>query len=160
MDIYEYAMGLEKEGERFYREVALKAENKGIRNILNMLAEAEVVHYRTFKEMKDGHNISLPDTAILKDVKNIFKDILDKKEFSNLDLSQVDLYKKAEEIEKKSRDFYIEKSGEVKDEKEKEIFLKIADEERMHFQVLEHIIDFVSRPLNWLENPEWYNQEE
>lgn len=160
MDIYEYAMQMEKDGESFYREIALKAENKGIRNIFNMLADAEVVHYRTLREMKEGHKITLPDNAILRDVKNIFKDILDKKEFSNLDLSQVDLYKKAEEIEKRSRGFYLEKAGEVKEASDKDIFLKIADEENRHFHVLENIIDFVSRPLHWLENPEWYNQEE
>ncbi len=82
------------------------------------------------------------------------------KDFGGIFLPQIELYKKAQEIEKKSWDFYLEKGGEVNDPLQKEIFLKVADEEKNHYFILETIIDFVSRPQQWLEDPEWYHLEE
>ena len=73
--------------------------------------------------------------------------------------SQIVLYRKAQDIEKKTRDFYREKSAEV-DEAQRTMFLKIADEEQKHYDILENIIDVVTRPETWLENPEWYHLEE
>jgi rubrerythrin len=45
-------------------------------------------------------------------------------------------------------------------ETHKEIFLKLADEEKKHYFLLENIIDFVSRPQKWLENAEFYHLDE
>ncbi len=39
MNIYEFAMQMEKDGEAFYRNLALKVSNLVLKNILNMLAE-------------------------------------------------------------------------------------------------------------------------
>jgi len=46
------------------------------------------------------------------------------------------------------------------DESQKAMFLKITEEEQRHFNILETIIDMVSRPQTWLENPEWYHLED
>lgn len=77
----------------------------------------------------------------------------------NINASEVDLYRKAQEIEQKTRDFYREKSGEVNGG-QREILLKIANEEQKHFDILENIIQMVLRPETWLENAEWYRLEE
>jgi len=84
----------------------------------------------------------------------------EEKDVSGLDASQVELYKKAQGIEKKSEDFYTEKAKEVSDDSQKQTLLAIARQEKTHYLLLEKIIDFVSRPQMWLENPEWYHLEE
>ncbi len=160
MDIYEYAMKMEKDGEVLYREMAAETENTGIRNILIMLADAEVRHYDTFKKMKETEKVEVPDTRILNNVKNIFKKIKETGELSNLKISQLELYKKAQGIEKKSEEFYLKEAEEVKDESQKRAFRKIAKEESEHYLILENIINLVERPQQWLENPEWYHLEE
>jgi rubrerythrin len=159
MDIYEYAMQMEKDGENFYRELAGKAKNEGTRNILARLANAEVIHYRLFAYMNKHETTQPVDLAYLADIKNIFVKMREGKEPMSMNHSQIDLYRKAQELEKKTRDFYREKAGEV-DESQKAMFLKIADEEQKHFNILETIIDMVSRPQTWLENPEWYHRED
>ena len=159
MDIYAYAMQMEKDGEQLYRELAQETRNTGLRNIFIMLADAEVGHYNTFKKLKTHEKVDLPDTMITTDVKNIFVKIREAKEISNLDISQVNLYRKAQEIEKRSEEFYIVKGNEVDDEAQRNMFRKIADEEHKHFSILESIVDFVSRPEQWLENSEWYDLE-
>jgi len=159
MDIYAYAMQMEKDGENFYRELAEKAKNEGTRNILTMLANAEVEHYRIFADMKKHETTQPVDLAYLADIKNIFVKMRERKEPLAVNGPQIDLYRKAQELEKKTRDFYREKAGEV-DQAQKAIFLKIADEEQKHFTILESVIDMVSRPQAWLENPEWYHLED
>lgn len=160
MDIYEYAMQMEKDGEGLYRELAKKTGNTGLRNILTMLADAEVVHYNTFRKMKAGEKVELPETMIMRDVKNIFVQIRENREISSLNISQIELYKKAEEIEKRSEEFYLNKGSEVNNESQKNLFKKIAGEEHNHFIILENIIDFISQPEQWLEDAEWYHLEE
>ncbi len=158
MDIYEYAMQMEKDGENFYRELVTKTSNRGLKTILGMLADAEVKHYKLFENMKRNNAVHVADTPILADVKNIFIEMREKKQF-DIDVSQAELYRKAQAIEQKTRDFYLEKASQV-DPSQKEVFLKIADEERRHFIVLENLINLVNRPDIWLENPEWYHLED
>lgn len=160
MDIYEYAMKMEKDGEAFYRELASKTGNKGLRNILTRLADAEVKHYNIFRKMRENETGGETDAGILEGVKNIFERMRAGKEITGVEEREVELYRKAQDIERKSEEFYLEKAGEVEDTARKEMFRKIAGEERKHFQILSNIIDFVSRPEQWLENPEWYHLEE
>ncbi len=160
MNPYDYAMQMEKDGESYYRDGAARSSNKGLRNILTMLADAEVNHYNVFKQMKENEPVSVGDTAILSDVKNIFVAMRDEGDLEGLSVTQVELYKKAQEIEKKTEDFYLQQAIEVKDAGQKTIFQKIAEEEKKHYFILEQIIEFVSRPNHWLENAEWYHLEE
>ncbi len=44
MDIFDYAIQMEKDGEKYYREIAGKTNNKGLATIMNMLADEEVRH--------------------------------------------------------------------------------------------------------------------
>jgi rubrerythrin len=78
----------------------------------------------------------------------------------DIDAGQIELYKKAQDIEKKSRDFYLEKAEEVEEDFQKETFRKLAEEEKKHYFLLENVIQFVSRPQTWLENAEFYHLEE
>ncbi|MCF6147803.1 MAG: ferritin family protein [Candidatus Kuenenia sp.] len=160
MDIYEFAMQMEKDGEKYYRDSAQKVNNTGLKNILCILADAEAKHYDILQKMKQNETIHPPDTQILSNVKNIFIQMNENKDTFGVNISQIDLYKKAQDIEKKSKEFYLEKAEDAKDPSQREIFLKIAEEEKKHYSILENIINFVSRPLNWLENAEWYHLEE
>ncbi|MHC4943633.1 MAG: hypothetical protein ACYTG7_11505 [Planctomycetota bacterium] len=64
--------------------------------------------------------------------------------------SEIDLYRKAQELEKKSEAFYIKRAEETSDPQEKKTYLLIAAEEREHFRVLGDLIDFALRPAKFL----------
>jgi rubrerythrin len=160
MDIYDYAMKMEKDGEGYYRELAAKSSETGLRNIFTMLADAEVIHHNIFRRMKEHGKPEVAQTKILGDVRNIFEKMKEgTKKIEQLHITDTELYQKAKGIEKVSRDFYLKQAEEAEDPGQKEIFLKIADEEKKHFLILEEIILFVSRPHVWLENAEWYDLE-
>jgi len=159
MDIFEYAMQMEKDGENYYRQLVQQTANKGLKTILTMLADEEVKHYNAIDKMETGES-QMTETTILADAKNIFVQLKDSGEGFDVEISQIDLYKKAQDIEKKSRDFYLEKANEVGQNYQKELFLKLAEEEKKHYFLLDNIIEFVSRPEHWLENAEFCHLEE
>jgi rubrerythrin len=160
MNVYDYAMQLEKDGESYYREAASRSTHKGLTRILTMLADAEVIHYGIFSKMKEHKSWQLPDTTILKEVKNIFVKMKEEGGLESIGVSEIDLYTKAQDIEKMTEDFYLEKAARVEDTTERATFLQVAGEENKHYFILQQIIDFVSRPSQWLEDAEWYHLEE
>jgi rubrerythrin len=159
MDILKYAMQMEKDGEAYYRQLAQQTENKGLKSILTMLADEEVKHYKIIEKMETERPQPAP-AKILARAKNIFAKI--KKSDEGLDFAsgQIGLYRKAQDIEKKSEQFYREKVSKVTEEYQKEIFLQLAEEENKHYFLLENIIQFVSRPQTWVENAEFYHLDE
>ncbi|GAI89913.1 unnamed protein product, partial [marine sediment metagenome] len=111
MNIYKFAMKMEKDSENYYSELANKTGDVGLQNILKMLAKDEVKHYNIIEQMiKTDVSAELAETDILKNTKNIFIKIKGKNIVFNFDLSQVDFYHKAQEFEEKSYKFYIEMS--------------------------------------------------
>lgn len=154
MDIFQFAMKKEKFSEEYYRQLAEKTDNNGLKNICNMLANEESKHYKIVEQMSQKIPSEAAQTPILGNAKEIFEKMRKSAENFNFDISELELYQKARDIEKESRSFYLEKAEELKDSSQKEIFKKLADEEQKHFVLLEKICDFVDRPQWFLENAE------
>jgi rubrerythrin len=159
MNIFEFAMEKEKFSEDYYRRLSATSNNKGLKAIFNMLADEEAKHYKIVSDMKENIAPDLVETTILSNAKGVFAKMRQSVQNFDLNISQTELYRKAQNIEKQSRDFYLEKANEV-EKTQKGIFLKLADQEKKHYFLLENIIDFVSRPETWLENAEFYHLEE
>lgn len=159
MNIFEFAMEKEKYSEDYYRRLADKTSNKGLETIFNMLADEEAKHYKIVSDMKEDVAPDLANTTVLSDAKDVFTKMRESAQKFSFDISQTELYKKAQDIEKQSRNFYLEKAKEAEGT-QKEIFLRLAEEEKKHYFLLENIIDFVSRPQTWLENAEWHHLDE
>ena len=156
MDIFKFAMEKEKFSEDYYRRLAGKTTHKGLKNICNMLADEENKHYKIVEQMSKKISAKVAHTPILSNAKEIFERMRESTEKFNFDISELELYQKARDIETESRNFYLEKSEQVVDAGQKEIFQKLADEEQKHFILLDKICDFVARPRWFLENAEMY----
>ena len=159
MDIFDYALQMEKDGEQFYREIAEKTGNKGLQTILTMLADEEVKHYQVIERMRQD-KYQMTETTVLDDARNIFIKMKGQDETFEPDQEQAELYLRAQEIEKKSQQFYQEKARQTDKDDQKKLFERLAKEEEKHYFLLENIIEFVSRPKQWLENAEWHHLEE
>ena len=161
MDIYKYAMKMELDGRHFYLDLAEKTNNKGIKNILTMMAESEAKHYNIILSMQKNDKTQYStDTEVLTEVKNIFERMKEEKKELDVDVSQVEFYKEALEVEIDSEKFYLERADEEKDPHNKQIFLTLAKEEKSHCILLENLVNLVSQPDTWVENPEWYHVDE
>lgn len=156
MNIFQFAMDKEKFSEDYYRQLAEKTGNEGLRNICTMLAVEESKHYRIVQKMQSKTADEVTETSLLKNSREIFESMRKSAEKFNLDISELELYQKARDIEQQSKTFYLEKSEEVEDTNQKEIFKKLAKEEQKHYILIDKICDFVARPQWFLENAEMY----
>lgn len=160
MEAFNYAKIMEKDGEKFYRELSAAAESVGLKKILDLLAEAEVGHYNRLSEMERGVSPQLAATNILTDAKNVFTGMQSKSFDPKFSYSQVEVYKQALEIEEKSIEFYKKTAAEMKSSDQRDLFLRLAEEERSHYFLVDNILEFMLRPFRWLENAEFIHLDE
>jgi len=158
MDIYEFAAKMEKDGEALYRQLADDARNPGLKRILTALANDEVKHYHIVVQMRESAPSPVRPTDILANARNVFEQMRGK----DIDLTgtQVELYRQAQDIERKSKQFYVDAAQQVADSTQKELLAKIADEEARHFFLLDHVIEFLNRPRTWIEDAEFTHLDE
>ena len=156
MNIFEFAREKEKFSEDYYRKLAKKTNNKGLKNICLMLAEEEMKHYKIVQDMQNNSTQGLAKTSVIKDAQKIFESMKTAAEKFNFDISEQELYKKARDIEQQSIDFYLEKARETDNPYHKNIFTNLAEEEKKHYLLLDKICIFVERPKWFLENAEMY----
>jgi len=161
MSIFEFAMQMEVDGEKFYRELADKSSNSGLKKIFSNLADEEVNHYNVFKNIKEHSSLDIEGTTILEDSKNIFAQM---KAQNNTDVSadvdQKEAYKVALDMETNAYNYFEEKAEESSEPAEKKLLLAIAREERRHHRLIQGLIDFISQPETWLENAEFVHLTE
>lgn len=155
MNIYDYAMKVEKDGEAYYRELASKSPNDGLKKVFNLLADAEVKHYNVFKSMRDKDGKEILSLDISTDIKTIFETLSAEKNSVNFNLDEIKFYEDAIKREDDSYNFYLSKSEELSDENEKKVFLNIAQEEIKHKEILENILSFIQEPTNWVGSAEF-----
>lgn len=161
MDIYQFAMKMEKDGENYYRELSRSTNHEGLRHILTFLANEEVKHYKVVEQLsKKVENPSMAEETIFENVKNIFIKMKETEQDFHFDASEADLYRKAQKIEKESREFYLERANEVEGEPQKQLLLRLAEEEKKHEFLMENLVEFITRPETWIENAEWYHLDE
>jgi rubrerythrin len=156
MNVFQFAMQMEKDGEAFYRELAAKSNNTGLQKIFTMLAEEEVVHYNTFKRLFEKSPAEAVESNALSKAKTIFVEMKKSGNFNiSADTPQTEAYRKAMEAEKEAYIFYEKKAEEAGDDREKQVLLVFAREERHHYHLLENILEFVSQPESWTESAEF-----
>ena len=157
MGIFEFAMEKEKFSEEYYRDLANRANHVGIKNILTMLADEEAKHYQTAGRMRTETPEQVTDVPVLKRVRKVFEKMRGSPKELDFLTSEADLYRKACQIEKQSKEFYLERAEETQDPDQKRVFKLLAQEEDKHLVVMENIYSFVSKPESFLENAEMYH---
>jgi rubrerythrin len=160
MKALDYAVKMEKDGEKFYRGLAAKSPDQGVKFILNGLADDEVKHAQALLELAAGASPAMARTGILGGAQNVFSGMAARKAVAAAGTDQAALYEQALELERKSRDYYQAQAGGAALKPARELFLRLADEEGRHMLLLENMIEFISRPKTWLENAEFNHLEE
>jgi rubrerythrin len=145
---------MECEGQEYYHALASKTAHTGLKNILTMLADDEIKHQQAIENIRITSCVMAESQALNK-AKNVFRQM---KEFgAEVDLSgdEEKLYQHAMDLEAKSRAFYKDKADQVQTPEQKALFLKLAEEENKHYQIMSNLVDFVEAPKNWLADAEF-----
>ena len=155
MKILDQALSIEQEGARFYRALAKQSSDEGVIYIFSWLASQEEKHYTVFQKMKKGAFGAIDKDQTSRGVVDVFKAWKDSGERLDVKTPQVELYRKALAVEEESIKLYAEGARSASHEEAKAIFLWIAAEEKMHREIMENMIEFITKPDSWAENAEF-----
>ena len=158
MNVFDFAMNMEKDGEKFYEGMAERASVAGLKNIFTMLADDERKHFETIRNLKEKTgNADMADSMALENAQTIFSDLIAGKEKPDTMKEDLDGYRYAMKIEADSVRFYENAARRERKSAVKSLLLKIADEEKKHFNIVENIYDFVLSPKYFLAWGEFSN---
>lgn len=157
MDVFSFALQKEDEAEKVYRDLANNSESPGYRKVFNRLADAELKHQRVIIAMRDEAEGGLElETETLEDAKSMFAELAEsRKKMSSESESQLEIYIKAREMEKQSIELYAEQSENNNKPLHSRIFNQLKEQEKMHYILLDNMVEFVRQPETWAENAEF-----
>jgi len=159
MDIFNYAIQMEKDGEKYYRQLASKAVHPGIQGVLNQLADDEVKHREAIAHIREITGV-FADTTVLTDAKNVFQQIQSFGGEFDLTGDEEAAYRQAMELEQKSISFYLDRLDQVDNPAQKALFEKLAEEEKKHYHLMSNLVDFVASPKTWLADARFTRLDE
>jgi len=166
MDAYEFALKMELDGEKYYRDLSKRTKYEDLKTVLEGLAEDEQHHYKIIQLAKNQTLKNIEDNPSLGKVKNVFT-TNHKEEFAQnkneliekLKDEQSDLYRQALIKEEESVALYKELKEKSKTTEEKRIFAKLMHEEEKHVEVINNIIDMLNNVNDWVEAAEFNHKD-
>lgn len=160
MNVLEYAIKMELDGEKYYREQAQINKNNKLYTVCLMLAEDEKNHARILNQKLNEMVYELASIDTLAKAKNIFEDLGNLKMETKEVLSQLDFYSIAQEKEKQSINLYKDFLDKATNNQEKELFEYLIGQERQHYEVLEELVMLLRRAEEWVEAAEFGTRKE
>ena len=156
MNVLQLAIGLEEKLEAYYLEQAEAAENTGLSKVFRLLAREERKHAELLmKHETKIADLVLSNSDVLAEAKELFLEMLPVKNEIKSSVNQLDVYRFAQEKEQESMIAYEKLNNEATGDEEVEIFTFLLNEERKHYNILEELILFVSKPEEWVEDAEF-----
>ena len=155
MNALEYAVNMELDGEKYYKEQALLNENNSVKTVCLILAKDEGIHAKILKNKMDGLAYDLPSTDSYAKIKNLFEDIGNFKSEIKETPTQLEFYRVAQGKEKQSVDLYTDFLAKTADSDEQNLFRYLIDQEKLHFSLLDELAELLRHSEEWVESAEF-----
>ena len=166
MDIFDFALKMEKESEKYYREQAKVTKFTDLQVLLENLAEAEARHYKIVEALRMQNNECLPEEALLAETKNIFASYIKDAEalrnaisIDKIKEDQIDIYRLALVKEKESVEIYEKMLTEAQNTHTKSVIERLIKEEQLHAEAIDEIVDLLNKVSDWVESAEFNHTE-
>ncbi|MCK9253199.1 MAG: ferritin family protein [Clostridiaceae bacterium] len=159
MNLFDYAIKMEREGEQYYRDQAAKNPEHAISRVFTLLAEAEVKHAQLLQRRSDRLSVD-QDLAALRSDKTIFADLDDFKSGAITIPRQLDVYELALGLEKKSIEEYTRLKGASTDAADLQLLDFLIEQEEQHYSLFEQLVTLLRRPVDWVEDAEFGKRDE
>jgi hypothetical protein len=160
MNVFDFAMQMEIDGKAHYEKLAAGSSIAGLQNIFLMLAADEQKHYEMIQAMKVGDYGVKPGSTALDEAKNVFQGIMNDKTLLGGLRKDLDGYRYAMKVEADSVKLYEDMAKKENSVEIVQLLLKIANEEKKHYNIMENLYDFVLAPQNYLAWGEFSNLKE
>ena len=159
MNVFDFALKMELEGEAYYRAIAEKVQYDELKKALLALAEDEGRHYKIISQAKENTFELIAEVPFLEKVQNVFSANKEDPFIEQLRSEQIDVYRAALVKEKESVELYKKLQADSEKENVKSIFKKLMQEEERHAEQLEHIIDMLNNVNDWVESAEFNHKD-
>jgi len=161
LNVMREAIKLEVNGRRFFEHAAKTTHNDLGKKMFEKLAHDEIAHLKTFSEIfaslvgKDDWRQSVEeekyaDSGLINELKTRIAKQEKQERASELEAIRIGM-----ELERKAIDFFTKSAQETEDMKHKDIFNKIADQERLHYDLLQAQYDSVTNSGFWFDVAEF-----
>ena len=163
MDSFEFALKMELDGKAYYEKLAEGTSEAGLKKIFYSLAKDEQKHFETIQAMHAQHEqkiVSMVDSEVLEEARNIFQTILSEGKQSDQLSSDLEAYKHAMTIEARSLKFYEDAAKKENIPEAAKLLMRIAEEEKKHFNIMDNIYSFMLAPHYFLAWGEFSNLKE
>jgi rubrerythrin len=158
-DILKMAILMEKRGKAFYETVASQTKSEEVKKIFSIMASEEQTHieflshqflnYQKSHEFTNGDYSTNTNSNIAELIltENVRKEITAASYEAAAISAAIDMETKAIEV-------YSGRAAETTDQKEKELFLWLADWERGHHKILNDLNEDLKQSI-WFDNQFW-----
>ena len=155
MDVYQFAIDMELDGERYYREQALKYAGTALQPVLELLAQDEAKHAALLTDQLAGKPYALAAQPELTRRMSLFRNAPDADATVNGLPDQPELYRAALAKEQQSVELYAGMRDRAADAQAETLFSFLVEEENGHLAILEEMYHHVNRPREWVESAEF-----
>lgn len=160
MNLFDFAMKMELDGKAYYEKLAAETPLTGLKNIFLNLARDEQKHHDAVSRMKSGADRTMAETTVLEEAKNLFEGLMVQQSVASGLRKDLHGYEHAMKIEADSIRFYEDMAAKESNPETARLLLKIAAEERKHYDIMENLYTFVQAPENYLVWGEFSNLKE
>lgn len=160
MNIFDFAMKMELDGKAYYEKLATETPVIGLKAIFTNLAEDEQKHHDTIQAIKAGSEWDMKATTVLEQAKNLFMDLMGDKTIVGGLRKSLDGYEHARKIEADSVRLYEDMAKKADNPETVQLLLKIANEEKKHYNIMDNLYDLVLAPQTFLAWGEFSNLKE
>ena len=166
MDAFEFALKMELDGEKYYRDLAKSTTYEELKTVLEGLADDEKNHYQIIQLAQKQVIKNSEANSSLSKVNNVFTNTKNKglavnknELIAKLKDEQSDLYRAALVKEEESVALYKDLTEKSKNTEEKNIFWKLMHEEEKHVEVINNIIGMLNNVNDWVEAAEFNHKD-
>ncbi len=143
------ASQLELDGKAYYLRQAARTTDDKIKQVFEALAQDEERHYRVVQDMKKGQPSQSDDTNAVDVVKRVFAEKPQKTDELMAEITVLDAYEEAINLEQQSVDLYEGLAEEAVGPEQKALFARLVDEEKSHKTILWKLMELIQRPEEW-----------
>lgn len=157
MKVFDFAMKMELDGKAYYEQLSRKTADRGLISIFSSLAADEQKHYEVIQALKSGTQLKMDDSTTLEEAKNLFEQLVTDKSIAGSLKQSLDGYEHARQIEADSVRFYEDMAKNEDDPEIVQLLLRIASEEKKHYNIMDNLCDFTLKPQYFLAWGEFSN---
>ena len=160
VQILKTAIEVEENGYSTFKKYAEQTQNENGKRMFNKLAKDEMEHrailekqLQEYNESGEWKNIQIPKSQVEQLIPAIREK--QKRTKGEAHVGEVDALNTALDLERKAAQFFRDKAEEVSDTNAKEMFIRLAEWEDSHYELIRAELDYINNTGVWFGIPEF-----